>query len=606
MRARERKAHKPPALGPFLRGVEAAVESVDADTLRALTLAHARRLDQTERRPFLELLSDHVSVQGTGRAAEAGDNCLLDDIDAFVARLADCEYFEGWGWDDAIYDDRAWGDESWADEMDALFGRANDAFAGGDYGLALAAYEKLFAAFDLEEEVGTFCGSDIPRYMVSTDLTEAKARCLRVLYETTPAGERPARLVERLDDLMYVGGRVGLRAIADADAQPLPGFEEFLPEWISALGRAKASEDRDYGCDSDLGALLREAVFLADGVDGLAALARREGGTHPEAYFDWVAELVREKKTDAAIDAAREGTDRIQDAWSRAALADRLAVLAAEKGDGGLALEARRRAWNSEPTLRRLLWVCATAGPDVAARDRILSEEFKHAQQNGGRVPCRLVCVLEWLVGEYDAVARRAAKVEPLGWSTPDGAGQAAFAFLLLAGTGIEEPPAGSCIAGIFQLLDRRGARYEPYAWDDLEEDDTDGMPDELLAPEYSSSDSPPVACTELLRAALERRPVPHESREPLLTLARSIAVKRMRTIVSKQYRKAYERAASVIVACAEAFHLTGRTDEGIKLLKQAHNEFRRHSAFRRELRELGRTSVLLGDAYDEQTIEAK
>ena len=54
------------------------------------------------------------------------------------------------------------GDESWVGAMDDLFAAAADAFLAGDLALARDAYGRLLGAFDLDQEVGTFCGPSNP------------------------------------------------------------------------------------------------------------------------------------------------------------------------------------------------------------------------------------------------------------------------------------------------------------------------------------------------------------------------------------------------------------------------------------------------------------
>ena len=72
--------------------------------------------------------------------------------------------------------------------MEALFERCSKIFLAGNYDLAVKVYGKLLRAFHLEEEIGHFCGPDLPESMIDTDLEEAKARDLRAVYKTTPQG----------------------------------------------------------------------------------------------------------------------------------------------------------------------------------------------------------------------------------------------------------------------------------------------------------------------------------------------------------------------------------------------------------------------------------
>src|SRR5205814_4378581 len=79
-----------------------------------------------------------------------------------------------------------WGDESWVGEMDDLFAAAADAFLAGDLALARDADVLLVGAFDLEQEVGTFCASSCPLDIGATDVAEAVAPYLLAVCGPTP------------------------------------------------------------------------------------------------------------------------------------------------------------------------------------------------------------------------------------------------------------------------------------------------------------------------------------------------------------------------------------------------------------------------------------
>lgn len=133
-----------------------------------------------ERPPFLAIFED-LEQERDPRIPRWAQSSLLAEIDAFVARLSSGAYFADWGWDDDLHDERAFGDESWVEEMDELFASASDVFLDGDMQLAREALGRLLKAFDLDEEGATFCGSESPEATVSTDVGEAKLRCLRAV-----------------------------------------------------------------------------------------------------------------------------------------------------------------------------------------------------------------------------------------------------------------------------------------------------------------------------------------------------------------------------------------------------------------------------------------
>ena len=574
-------------LGPFLRDLEARLDRLTPAQIRQCILGCARDLPPRRRENFLAIFSE-TSAAPTRPAPPASegpaDPTLIEDIEGLVSALEDGKYYEGYGWDHELQTKRAFGDESWVWEMDGLFERCADAYMDGDREVAGEGYGRLLHAFEMDEEVGHFCGPDYPTEMVETDLTEAKARYLRSLYETLSADERPARLLEEMQALSYVGSsEVGLADVREAEVDDPPGLDRFLPAWIELLEEkvARAPEAIQYpGPDRRLRErLLREATQMSAGTAGLEELARKSGDHHPGAYYDWVAALVREGALRRAIEAAREGTESIREDSSRAILCDYLAHLAAETDDPELLCSARRMAWRADPAAERLiaLWEAwEERGSDV---DRLMSEELQEFRRNGEETSDRLAAMLELGAGDYEAATERA--LDALGWSNRHHPGPVVFPFLLLAVTGLTQAPPESRIETLVDALDYLRTRFLPprYPFPDM-----DG-----IGVDHGYSD--------LLLSRLSRRSPDASKRDEYREAAASIARERMRAIVSNQHRKAYERAASVMVALAEVHALIGEAEEGVEVVRGAREEFPRHSAFRRELNALIASSPVLPDA---------
>ena len=303
----------------------------------------------------------------------------------------------------------------------------------------------------------------------------------------------------------------------------------------------------------------------------MAELARRRGDRQPRAYHQWVLRLVQENSISEAIEAAREGVESIQEEWERAKLADYLGQLAEDTEDIDLALESRRKAFQFGPCLRRLVacWsLCKEGGEDVDHFMKELLHQFNSAKD---RPHNRLSAMLELTAGEYASAVRRCTEAEPLGWSNRGHPGYVVFPFLLLAGTGCKEAPAPSCMEQMLNDLDNLRPSFLPpqYLYPDLRDPLSD------------------TSYTDLVRDALSRHPIEEQDRPEYLNAARSIAWKRMEAIVSNKHRKAYERAARILLATAEAISLRKNPDIGLNLPREAREEFPRHSAFRRELNQL-------------------
>jgi hypothetical protein len=269
----------PRGLGEFLAVLEQRLAALPVEDLRAALVAHAERLPVRDREAFLAIFpapSAISQVPGPHAVPPLDGARLLADIDAFVDRVRSGAFFEGWGWDDDLREERAWGDESWVGEMDDLFAAAADAFLAGDLALARDAYGRLLGAFDLDQEVGTFCGPSSPSDMVTTDVPETVARYLRVVYETTPLPERAEELYDQYADLGHLAPATSLHTIADTRRAGLPDVDEFLPAWIEVL-----TEQTSGYWARDRQRLLTEATVWHAGTDAWRRWLAGPGTTNP-------------------------------------------------------------------------------------------------------------------------------------------------------------------------------------------------------------------------------------------------------------------------------------------------------------------------------------
>jgi uncharacterized protein (TIGR03083 family) len=416
----------PRGLGEFLAVLEQRLAALPVEDLRAALVAHAERLPVRDREAFLAIFpapSAISQVPGPHAVPSLDGARLLADIDAFVDRVRSGAFFEGWGWDDDLREERAWGDESWVGEMDDLFAAAADAFLAGDLALARDAYGRLLGAFDLDQEVGTFCGPSSPSDMVTTDVPEAVARYLRVVYETTPLPERAEEFYDQYADLGHLAPATSLHTIADTRRAGLPDADEFLPAWIEVL-----TEQTSGYWARDRQRLLTEATVWHAGTDGLATVARRPGDHQPTAYLDWIDALTRDGRLDDAAAAAREAMTLTGLPAERSAeVADWLGELTARLGDAQAALDARRTAWRAHRTRSRLLALVAAAEA-VGQRAVTLSAEADLVPADRDRLGCELLL----LAGRIDTAAALAVS-DPLGWSGPEHPGPVVWPVLLAA-----------------------------------------------------------------------------------------------------------------------------------------------------------------------------
>ncbi len=546
-----------PALGRFLADLESRLLALSADELRAALVAHAERLPSVQRASFLSIFSPTPASQlrpaASGWSEADPDDPLLASVDDFVESIESGHYFQGWGWDDELREERGWGDESWMAEMDDLFDEAAGAFLAGYLPLARDAYGRLLGAFRYDEEVGHFCGRRPATEMVTTDITEAKARFLRALYETATPEARAGLLAEALERFRNVGGLVGLELMSQARRDPLPALDSFLPAWIEQL---RGFQDPWF---HEAGRLLGEATVLRYGTEGLAALAREMGPRQPEAFLDWVDALVRDDNVPAAAEACREALLAIPPAGeTRARIAERLAHLAESSGDRPGMLDARREAWRASPTAERLVGMI-----QAGAHGEVLGEEADRLEPaNNGR----LAWMLLLMAGRGDEVAARVERNPSVAWAGMDPPGPFAIPWLLF----------GSC--------KRSGAAVPP---------------DSVLARLLTSGDR--SSLTRLPERARDGRAeqdaVSVASGDRRFEAARIAIDARVQDVVGGQQRVSYVATAALVVACAEAIALRGDRARALEHVAATRRAYRRHSAFRAALEETVSSSSIVRPA---------
>ena len=158
---------------------------------------------------------------------------------------------------------------------------------------------------------------------------------------------------------------------------------------------------------------LREAVFRADGVDGLEGIARQT--KRPRACLAWYEALADQGDWTAALKACDVAARIVRQSHWRGELLDGAALAAQELGRPDLSkrLEA---AWRAAPTMTRLLrWFAVDGGEYERIRLRAA-----RALACCPKAAARQIGLLRVLVGDVSGAAAVLAKSPGLGWSNPD------------------------------------------------------------------------------------------------------------------------------------------------------------------------------------------
>jgi hypothetical protein len=553
-------------LGPFLKELEQRLDKLGKDDLARILIEHGKTIPAAGRRGFVAMFA---SIPPAAPApATVNDRMLIDDIRHFLKDLENGKYYEGTGFDEEIRDYRSYGDESWVEEIDDLFDRAGKVFLTGNRSIAAEAYGLLLHAFDLDEEDGHFCGATSAQEMVATDISEAKARCLRALYETTPAEQRPQRLLEEMHALRYRGSsETGIKAVIEADMTPLPDWNAFLKAWIELLRRRDPEEDNLILLEMS-GRLLREAVLLKDGLDGLAKLADEHGAQDPDIFRDWLEALIKSGRQEEARTVARRAMNVVKKPAAQAWFAEQWALLVDNNTD---CLEARRVAWRSEPTVARLLALNTVNNPSPEESNRRMTEEAALWQAGKLALNGRLASILLILAGQYEKAVNLMAGSKPLGWSSYEHPGSVTYPFVLLALAGRQTIAKGSVLSLWQKELSASDQLGEPF-------------PETAMVGNGPNSGAGLWAAME---SVLEHKPLTDAQRRSFLDTARKVMLARVKSIANARHRGAYDRAARMLAGWVETSRLAGSATEAEHVLDKVTKDYSRLSALRREINAL-------------------
>jgi tetratricopeptide (TPR) repeat protein len=581
-------------LKTFWEAVEHRLAECSAEELRNILREMARRVRPSERGTFLaQIGAGTVSP----RTPETLLEDLLDDIEDLSMEIGEAmesadEWEDEHGWEYEYEEDSLGQYVEFVEPATHLFERASLAFDYGELDLARQAYRNLFDLLDQEDDYGRSL-SFLDLNLTDLDRKEVIARYLRAVYETTPLAQRPQVLYEEMS--RFTGypyssrGVVMLEGLIQISPHPLPDREAFLKAWIALL-RTQSGSQAD--------AWLREAVRMLEGTAGLERLARTEGRAHPRAYLDWFAALEEAGQHAQVLAAAREALDTLpRNLPIRAAIADHLCAAASELNDLESLRSGRWEAFVAQPTLSRLLdlWEAFPPGEERTAsmqraaawmkqnkrRGNVSNRQFYLTSDDPERptFPTNaLLAHARLLAGDLAATRKAVAGRKVLGWSSAssDQALVLAYLLVLLSGQPRESLPPNLESLWLWSL---RVTSTGEWVYGLTAENELLQRVDQVYADQLSWGRE-----SGLLYLGAGEQKI-------YLAWCLDVARKRVEAIVSNQFRKSYDKAANLTVACAETLRLRGEDVAANAWVSDIRELFPRHSAFQRELRAaLGRS----------------
>ncbi|WP_169709594.1 hypothetical protein [Deferrisoma camini] len=509
-----------PTARPGPSAVDGAIDAMGADELRKLVRELLGLLDKRTHSQIVHELVERAATAGGEWAPAPPPTPRVAEIVSRGERAAHA------GWAHPA-------------DVDACLLEGSNAFLARDYGTAVRIFRAwLVPLGEAEIDLGQH---EMVDEVLGVDVGTCAAQYVVATYMTTAPDRRAGAVWDAMDEVGVLGPFLEpLREMERVAVEPLPGMEEFLPQW-RALLEANTAADRRDGWDTEEDGWLREAVRRMDGAEGLGRLARSTGRVSD--LRAWCRALVEARRWEDALAACEEAAETVtEQALCRAEFLDGAALAAQELGREDLPARLER-AWREAPTpLRLRRWLgAATSRAEIrerAARALDACPEEARCQR----------AFLHLVLGEHGAAAGFLAEAPGLGWSGSEHPGHLLFA---LFGTLLAVGPDPSSSL--------------PHGWGPEEEEPEDGP--RLAAP----------APEEILAAAGVRRITEAGEVRTVFRAMRGAAEKRMAGVTSKTRRRYYGHAAHLVAVC-EAIAPAPGWVAGLR------SRYRRFSALQREL----------------------
>jgi hypothetical protein len=481
--------------------VASALAAMSADELRAFLVQALESLDDDPRGQVEDALLRQAARGAAGWRPAAPPAGLVGDVRQFITaarRIGSAD----------------------PGQVDDYLREGVKASLADDSATAAALFAELLPAIgDGNIDLGQH---ELVDEVLSVDLTECAARYLRAVYAIAEPKERPDALLAAIDKIDAVARLwEPIAKMEGVSAIPLPDLEAFLPAWVEKLRSVKPAA-RDWEDAHDR--RLREAVTRAEGVPGLARLARTS--RRPEAARAW-CEAVRETGDwKEALSAYEEAAKILSSPAWRGDFLDG-AALAAER----LGLQDRTErlevAFRQAPSFVRMLrWLASDEPSAEALRKRASSMLADEPPRSA-----RLRGVLHLVAGDILSTAAVLTNAPGLGWSQPEHPGHHLFgAFATLV---------GAPLAPALQPLDAA----DPF--------DLDRIGDALGGDSSEPRLSIP-SFAEVLRRSTVASALTPADRAAMREAMRAAAIARVDGVLGDKHRRQYEHAAALVACSAE------------------------------------------------------
>ena len=432
--------------------------------------------------------------------------------------------------------------------------RATKAFHAGNHASARAVFEAILPPIAVADiDLGQH---ELVEEVLGVDARACVAQYATSVYTTTPLRDRADAVLQAIEQVEGVGTLSSpIKDMEDVATGALPDLGVFLPLWVKRLGRFRPSKEE---WETNHERWLREAVFRAEGVNGLERIARKT--KKPQACLAWCDALAEQGDWAVALRACEAAATLVGRSHWRGNLLDGAALAAQQLGrpDRSKRLEA---AWRAAPTLTRLLrWLVADGHASATVRTKA-KKALALCHKDAGRQ----LGLLRVLLDDVAAAAALLSKAPGLGWSDPEHPGHAVFPLLALL---LSDGTSGKVSDALVPELEATGR-------DPLEvfsDEDTESKP-KLSTPSIAS----------LIQDVRPSIRLADADCDVAINAMRITAEKRTEGILGNSRRRHYGHAALLVASCV-ALAPKGREVELSTWAAGLRQTYSRRHAFREEL----------------------
>lgn len=565
----------------FMQTVEEKLARISSEEeLRDWIRGYARSLSEGERETFLKKLGSRERKSHQDKLQEIIDWCEKVDEEEITLSCYGYESYEygGWGSDWIMkYEDPY----EIGRKLEACYEEAEQAVYDRDYQSASRIYWNLgiLNIVAVDEDGGDPVDMSVEDMkkegLADLDFGRICPLTLYAEYQADPLTERAAKMYGYFSWGMF--RETFLKDMMEVGTEPLEGMEEFLLQWIAYL------REQD---DTYTARLLKEAVMLWRGDEGLLEEARRMADKQPALYIDLLGRFLEkeqweqlkneglkalklmDRKMEIRDQAARmtaRGASHMQDNaacghalteafYSKMAAANYLRVITCGSLEAGIGEEGS----GFVPDRENILETAEKIYKEIQASRQGKEQNRYYWRSSRDRDPYIRTegdCLgIAFLNGDYETVWKEAKKTTvSLGWSGRFiEAGVPMLLLYLFEGEEMEK--------GMAYMLGK--VKYY------LNYKEKYGEPD----------------FAERFFVWKKTIDIPEEDKKKILKYLQKITDKRVEAIVSGQHRGSYGKAAALGAALGEAEEAMGITYGKTIRLRRYLDQFPRHRAFKSEI----------------------